>query len=151
MERKQKLLGGRPSKFTPELIKKALELAGSLVSERTICHALGIEQDTFIRWKHLAKEGSKPHREFFGHFRRIRAEHVIKLYRKIQVADDWRAHAWLIEKVESADRRDDARDFDRGTGCISVPVQHSTSNHSGDGTRVFVINSSKMEEIQKIR
>lgn len=99
---KSKHPGGRPSKLTPALADQAVALAASLAPESTICEALRIEQDTFINWKHRAREGSKLHKEFFGRFRQARALAKIARLKALQDTGEWRASAWLLERSDPA-------------------------------------------------
>lgn len=100
--KKKKGPGGRPTKLTPELQKKAVKAAESLCTEATLCDHIGIDQDTLVNWKHRARIGEKAYKEFFRQLDMARAGGRIKHYTHIGKSKEWRASAWLIERSEGA-------------------------------------------------
>lgn len=91
-----KLKGGRPSKFTPELVKRILKCVERGMPLSLACEAAGIEFCTLQVYR-------KKHPDFAAHIKAAIAKGVEKRLKKIEDASDagdWRAAAWLLEHCQ---------------------------------------------------
>lgn len=93
---------GRPSKLTPERLKRIVDAirAGNYVE--TAAEYAGIGKTTFYRWMEQGEKASRGiYRDFRDAVMRARAEAEARNIALIQKAapDDWRAAAWWLERA----------------------------------------------------
>lgn len=91
---------GPKTKCTPELIEQALTLAVSLVKDNAIYKAVGISHATWHDWKNHAATGREPYADFFKRLEETRGLKTIQLVNGIGNDPDWRAKAWLLERLD---------------------------------------------------
>ena len=89
-------------KCTPELIEQAAEMKRHGLTNRDICQALCITEQTFYRW--LNKPTNKLHRSLSEALKKAEAEYKGELLESImetatrQKNPQWTAAAWLLER-----------------------------------------------------
>ena len=91
-------MAGRASKRTPENAAEIIQIIEGGGTKRLACAVVGMSEDTLALWAKADSELSDRLREAEG--RRDRS-----LVALIQSAapDDWKAAAWLLERVNRAD------------------------------------------------
>ena len=85
---------GRPTKRTPETVKKLCDAIRLGASYGDACGYAGIDHDTFSKWRHDFPEFSAEIKEAEGAGR-------VQLIAKIQKAandGNWQAAAWMLER-----------------------------------------------------
>lgn len=90
---------GRKSRLTPEFIETAVTLCSSLSTDSAVCRALKVDHGTWCDWKNWAEEGREPHRTMFEQIQEARGLQEIQLVSSIATDPDWRAKAWLVERL----------------------------------------------------
>ncbi len=88
------------SKLTPQFIDDAVTLCSSLATDIAVCRALKIDPSTWCDWKNRAERGQQPHRRMFEAIQEARGLKTIALISKIASDPDWRAAAWLAERLD---------------------------------------------------
>ena len=89
-------------KITQELVDKAAELKRSGLTNRDICAALGITEQTFYRW--LSKPTCRLHRSLSEALKKAESEYKAELLEAIMATatreknPQWTAAAWLLER-----------------------------------------------------
>ena len=89
-------------KCTLELIEQAAEMKRHGLSNRDICQAVGIAEQTFYRW--INKPANKLHRSLSEALKKAEAEYKGELLESImetatrQKNPQWTAAAWLLER-----------------------------------------------------
>lgn len=83
---------GRKTKRTDELTQEIEKLFRVGLSQRAVCHAISVNETTFIRWK--------KNKKFNARVQKAISEKKAALLAKIFKAGDknWQAHAWLLER-----------------------------------------------------
>lgn len=83
---------GRKTKRTEELTQEIEKLFRVGLSQKAVCHSIGVNETTFIRWK--------KNRKFNERVQRAISEKKAALLAKIFKAGEkqWQAHAWLLER-----------------------------------------------------
>lgn len=88
------------TKLTPELTNRILDLLSQGHFVECICPAVGIGTSTFYRW---LEQGEKQKKGIFRDFREAvkhtKAVTEVVIIDRIQKSDDWRAAAWLAERL----------------------------------------------------
>lgn len=98
-------MAGRQPKLTRELIEKAVELKQHGLSNNDICKALDISTTSFYKWQ---EEGGKTPLQAELVDRLKKAETAFKDALLFNIAKqgeekDWKAHAWLLERLYPAE------------------------------------------------
>lgn len=88
------------SKLTPEFIDTAVTLCSSLATDIAVCRAMKIDPSTWCDWKNRAERGQQPHQRMFEAIEEARGLKTIQLVSKIASDPDWRAAAWLAERLD---------------------------------------------------
>lgn len=108
--------GGRPTKFTPETVKKLLEAVRLGNYRETACKYAGISHQTLRNWIHLAQRPDAPpeYVEFLEALERAEAEAEVEdlgLILRAAREGTWQAAAWRRERKnpERWGRRDATR------------------------------------------
>ena len=89
-------------KCTQELIDKAAEMKRHGLTNRDICQAVGIAEQTFYRW--INKPANRLHRSLNEALKKAEAEYKGELLESImetatrQKNPQWTAAAWLLER-----------------------------------------------------
>ncbi len=89
-------------KCTQELIDKAAEMKRHGLTNRDICQAVGIAEQTFYRW--INKPANRLHRSLSEALKKAEAEYKGELLESImetatrQKNPQWTAAAWLLER-----------------------------------------------------
>lgn len=85
-------VGGRPSKFTNDLLEKLAEAIASGMPDKFACERVGITEDTLGDWRR-----SKP--GFSVYLDAARAERMLKRINRIDVGETgWQGTAWILER-----------------------------------------------------
>ncbi|EHF02192.1 hypothetical protein HMPREF1008_00898 [Olsenella sp. oral taxon 809 str. F0356] len=127
-------------KLTQELIDKAAELKRGGLSNKDICHALGITEMTWYRW--LDKPTTKLHRAFCESIKKAEADYKAELLESILATatreknPQWTAAAWLLERKYSDEyaqttRQKDERQEDAPQIVLGVTVQAVKTGDEG--------------------
>ena len=89
---------GVPSKLTPEMEAKILEILRAGHFRETCCAAVGIHIDTFYGWLERARKGDEPYATFAGKVAIAEAEAEIAHTETLMSAgpQDWRAAAHYL-------------------------------------------------------
>jgi hypothetical protein len=93
----------RPTKLTPEVVKKIVLAINAGNYAKVAAQMAGIGETTYYRWLELSEKPNarKEYREFRESIERAEAEaEVIALTRVRQAADngDWKAAGWFLER-----------------------------------------------------
>ena len=80
----------------------AVTLASGLTTDKAICGAIGIAHQTWIDWKHKASEGRAPYTELFRRIEEVKSLKITQMISGIGNDPDWRAKAWLLERMDSS-------------------------------------------------
>ncbi len=86
---------GRPSKLTPELTKRIVTGIRAGAYPEVAARAAGIHPSTYYAW--MADERSQ-FAEFQEEIERARAADEQRSVAVVAASDDWRAHAWKLER-----------------------------------------------------
>ena len=82
-------------KYSPEIVKELCDHAEAGVTNRDACAMVGITEQTLYRWLRDPKK-----LEMIGAYARAQAHGRTKHIKTIADSDDWRAHAWLLERTD---------------------------------------------------
>jgi hypothetical protein len=89
--------GGRPSKRTPERVKKIAELIAAGLPDEYACAVAGINRDTLWQWK------NDP--EYNEYSDVIKAAVGARLIKRLSFVDSglpgWQGAAWMIERIHA--------------------------------------------------
>lgn len=102
---KAKKKRGQPTKLTPDLLEKVKRGFTLGMTARRVCDLLRIGESTFFLWVSLGKEEAEAGKrnghylEFLETVRQAQAEFDDKHLEHIGSDPDWRARAWLLERV----------------------------------------------------
>lgn len=120
---------GRPSKLTPELVRKAEQLLAAGNYTTTVCDFLGIDRSTWYKW---LEKGRKANRglyfDFFNTIKRAEAESEVRAVTGILKAgaNQWQAFAWFLERKFPErwrrDRETPGEDGDRSEACSLAAI-----------------------------
>ncbi|WP_417118864.1 helix-turn-helix domain-containing protein [Olsenella phocaeensis] len=107
-------------KISQEMIDRAAKLKRSGLTNKDICAALGITEQTFYRW--LSKPSCKLHRSLSESIKKAEADYKAELLQTILTTatreknPQWTAAAWLLERkypdeyAQTTRQRDDGRE-----------------------------------------
>jgi hypothetical protein len=116
----------RPISLTPEIQKRICAGVSRGEPFALACEAAGISRRTGYLWKKLGKEEDAPEvlRQFFQSCARARAKGERKLVKEIRAAapEDWRAAAWLLQKLNPSRYTDRQRAEHTGKNGKDLPV-----------------------------
>jgi hypothetical protein len=85
-------LGGRPTKFTPDLLEKLAEAIAAGMPDQYACDRVGIDVDTLADWKRTQPG-------FSGVLNHARAERMLTRLNRIDVGESgWQGTAWILER-----------------------------------------------------
>ena len=121
---KRKKPPGRKPDLSEEQISQLETFIGNCNSIKTSCEALGISETTYYRW--LEKAEDPKQKPCYGEFRErmIRARGLAKANGLKQIIDagktDWRARAWVMERVYHDEFGDKSKHDHTITGKIAV-------------------------------
>lgn len=94
---------GRPTDCTPELADEVAAELEAVPSVRAACAVVGISQSAYYDWLSRADAGEgAPFREFAERVRAAKERGIAHAARRVHraaVDGDWRADAWLLERV----------------------------------------------------
>lgn len=131
---------GRPTKLTPELLKKAEQLlaAGNYVT--TVCDYLGIDRSTWYKWLEQGRKANKGlYFDFFHTVKKAESEAEIRAVTGILKAGNtnWQAFAWFLERKYpdrwKRDRGADTSDVsDEGEGASLAEALRESARTLGD-------------------
>lgn len=96
-ERKAK--GGRRSKLTRDVLKRAVELKSGGANDVDIMAAIGISKTTFYEWLNSPKTDLQ--REFSDALKKAEADYknaLLAIVMRDAQEKDWKAAAWLLER-----------------------------------------------------
>lgn len=96
----------RPSKLTDEITQVMCNLISAGVPPYRAAILAGIHPDTYYNWRKKANKNplhKNKWTEFFGEIEAAKAKAIKTSLKIIQGSDDWRAHAWLLEKIDKED------------------------------------------------
>lgn len=101
-DQKPKNLGGRPTKFKPELCQRIIDNIKICMPLELACKAAGVSYAAFRIWMRKGEEAkSGRFREFFEDVQRAESEAMSANLATIVLAvknRDWRAAAWILER-----------------------------------------------------
>lgn len=129
-------------KITEELIDKAAGLKRNGLTNKDICAALGISEQTFYRW--LNKPTCRLHRSLSESLKKAEAEYKAELLEAIMATatreknPQWTAAAWLLERrypdeyAQTTRQRDDGRE-DVPQIVLGVTVSAAKSDEEAHG------------------
>jgi hypothetical protein len=85
-------VGGRPTKFTPDLLEKLAEAIALGCPDRIACDRVDIDEETLHDWRH-----HKP--GFSEYLNRARSERMIIRIKRIDSGEaGWQGSAWMLER-----------------------------------------------------
>lgn len=154
---------GRPSKLTPNIRKVILAALREGLTRKLACQLVGISGETFRKWVEKGKE--QAHGEYHAFVAEIEAQEaalVVELLKDIraavtaQGAPDWRAKAWIAERLHPDEY---GRTRVEHTGKDGGPIQESsTIEHSGSvavhvdaSIDLQVLSDDELERLIEIR
>ncbi len=109
-----KNLGGRPTKFTPEMQERILEGMKKVLVKRHAAAYAGIHHKTLYRYLEWGEEDllndlDTDYAKFCAAFKRTQADKIDELVDGIQSRKkNWQALAWLLERCFRQDYGQDA-------------------------------------------
>ena len=92
---------GRPTKLTPDVHKKIVNLIKAGNYNDIAAQAVGITEQTFYGWMKRGEAGESPYFEFFQAVKEASAfseAHYLELIRKAAKETSWQASAWFLER-----------------------------------------------------
>lgn len=101
-----KMTAGRPTKLTPKIQEVMVNLITVGVPPYRAAILAGIHPDTYYNWRKKAKKNplrKNKWTKFFGEIEAAKAEAIHNSLKIIQDSNDWKAHAWLLEKIGKED------------------------------------------------
>lgn len=85
-------IGGRPTKFTTDLLEKLGEAIAAGMPDRYACDRVGITEDTLRVWR-TEKPG------FSAYLDHMRSERMLTRLNRIDVGESgWQGTAWILER-----------------------------------------------------
>lgn len=129
-------------KINQELIERAVELKRNGLTNRDICAALGISEQTFYRWTN--KPSCKLHRSLSEALKKAEADYKAELLETIKATatrqknPQWTAAAWLLERkypdeyAQTSRQRDDGQE-DLPQIVLGVTVAAAKGDEGADG------------------
>lgn len=128
------------TKLTYELIETMAELKGKGLSNKDVCAAVGISEQTLYRW--LRKPSTKLHRSLCESLKKAEAARKEALLQRIYDASEkpqsWTAAAWLLERQYPDEfgrvdrRREEPKQADVPQIVLGVVVGKSDGDSPGD-------------------
>ncbi|HEV8176914.1 MAG TPA: hypothetical protein VGP44_04430 [Gemmatimonadales bacterium] len=85
---------GRPTKRTPAVEKRLVELIREGLTQKDASAIVGISEDSFIRWK-------QDFADFAARIKKAEAEFIldnVRIVQKAASANTWQASAWILER-----------------------------------------------------
>lgn len=89
------------TKLTKNLIEKAVSLKEAGLSNKDVCKALGISEETFYAWQRIER-ATPLQAEFSERLTRAETQFKQSLLQEVLrqgMERDWRACAWLLERL----------------------------------------------------
>jgi hypothetical protein len=91
---------GRPSKLAPDVLATILAHVRRVGFTKHAARAAGIGQSTFHDWMRRGRaEAAGEYRDFYEAVTAARAQAAQTLLGHVAGAEDWRAAAWLLERL----------------------------------------------------
>ena len=127
-------------KITQELVDKAAELKRSGLTNRDICAALGITEQTFYRW--LSKPTCRLHRSLSETLKKAESGYKAELLEAIMATatreknPQWTATVWLLERKYPDEYAQTTRKTEteaNDTPHITLGVEVRVAGGDGDG------------------
>ena len=87
---------------TPDFIDAAISLCSKFATDRAICRALNVLPTLWCEWKDRAYAGQEPWKSMFEKIEQARCLKSFELASSIAQDPDWRAKAWLLERLDPA-------------------------------------------------
>lgn len=115
---------GRPTKLTPEVHKRIVDMVRAGNYPEIAAQAAGINSATYYRWMQKAEDGTSPYCEFREAVKEAQAaaeSHAVTTIRKAAMDGTWQAAAWYLER--SKPERWRRRENVEVTGKDGGPVQ----------------------------
>jgi hypothetical protein len=137
---------GRRSKLTPDYVPKFLAQIEKGLPVRAAAALAGLHHDTVMKWLEAARAGDERYFDFLERYTRARGkaqDAAVERIRRVG-ADDWRAEAWLLERMHPADfslkQALELSGKDGGpvavSAGVSVVIESSAPNGSGSSSRL---------------
>lgn len=95
---KTSMKAGRPSKYNEEIVQKLCSYIEAGLSEVDASLLVGINPDTFYRWKREKPEFSEAIKTAHAKFKAAAIKNIYAAAKK-----DWKATAWLLERKYPAE------------------------------------------------
>lgn len=115
---------GRPTKLTPEVHKRIVDMVRAGNYPEIAAQAAGINSATYYRWMQKGEDGTAPYGEFREAVKEAQAaaeSHAVTTIRKAAMDGTWQAAAWYLER--SKPERWRRRENVEVTGKDGGPVQ----------------------------
>lgn len=114
---------GRPSLLTEANKKIMLAAARNGCPVSRLFHLIKVDHSTVTNWRNWAATGKEPYASLFSELDQAHSEAIAKLYGRVMTAGkkDWRASAYLIERLE-------------GKTLTILPAQAPVSTEDGPAT-----------------
>jgi hypothetical protein len=104
-QQQRKKQKGRPSKCTAQYVPRFLKHIAEGQTIRAAAALAGLHIDSIMRWLEAARDGDERYFEFSELYARARGKAQSKMVAEIRRAGtgDWRATAWLLERMFVSD------------------------------------------------
>lgn len=115
---------GRPTKLTPEVHKRIVDMVRAGNYPEVAAQAAGIPPRTYYDWMARGDEGREPYSQFSQGVKEAQAaaeSHAVTTIRKAAMDGTWQAAAWFLER--SKPERWRRRENVEVTGKDGGPVQ----------------------------
>jgi hypothetical protein len=112
---------GRPLEFTPQIGKAIVRIVREHGFETVAAECVGFDRITVAAWRDRGKNGDPIFADFYLDLMQAKAEYIRKDLSAIRSNKDWRARAFLLERVEASMRIASKHEHSAPGGA---PIQH---------------------------